>query len=403
MKLQGTRKIGCPAHLNIHTIELFPDFRIPAQDVGVRKLKEKKSATVKELKSLLLKHHKLKMVKKYFILLPTQEAHHQYHKTSGEAGFSQKMHPKLASKIVELVSEGATSTPEVKRALNRYVHHVLCPDQTILASNRAYFPTSTDIRNHIYAAQKAMELSKFDQDNLKLKIDQWEKDNPSSKFYFRAYKDCEKISAEEEEEELQFVSSQPLLYVHQEEWQQQLLKMYGNSITLMDATYKTTKYELPMFFVSVKTNVGYSVVADFIIQSETTEQIAEALKILTTWNPEWAPGYFMVDYSEAEISAIKNVFPQCKTYLCDFHREQCWERWVKERKHGLSSSDAETLLVLLRNCAWAPLATESGLSSDHYYREEVDKLKKSKIWSKNQQVREWLESKWFSIPQVNVL
>jgi hypothetical protein len=108
-----------------------------------------------------------------------------------------------------------------------------------------------------------MDLSKFDQDNLKLKIDQWVTDNPSSKFYFREFKDREKVSVEEAEKDPQFMSSQPLLYVHQEEWQQHLLKIYGNSITLMDATYKTTKYELPMFFVSVKTNVGYTVVADF--------------------------------------------------------------------------------------------------------------------------------------------
>jgi hypothetical protein len=151
VKLQGTRKVGCPAHLNVHTIELFPDFRIPAEDadrMGIRKLKEKKSATVKELKSLLTMSHKLRIVKKYFILLPTQEAHQAYHKTSGEAGFSQRMHPKLASKIVELVSEGATSTQEVKRALMRHVRHVLCPDQPISASNRAYYPTDTDIRNH---------------------------------------------------------------------------------------------------------------------------------------------------------------------------------------------------------------------------------------------------------------
>jgi hypothetical protein len=90
----------------------------------------------------------------------------------------------------------------------------------------------------------------------------------------------------------------------------------------------------------------------------------------------------MVDYSEAEMSAIKNIFPQCQTYLCDFHREQCWEHWVKERKHGLLPSDAEMLLVLLRNCAWAPIATEIGHSLDHHYREEVSKLKKSLIWKK---------------------
>lgn len=103
---------------------------------------------------------------------------------------------------------------------------------------------------------------------------------PASKFHFREYKDCDVTL---KEEGVKLGPAQPLLYVHQEEWQQKLLIKYGNSITLMDATYKTTKYELPMFLVSVKTNVGYSAVADFIIQSETAEQIAEALKILTTW------------------------------------------------------------------------------------------------------------------------
>jgi len=45
----------------------------------------------------------------------------------------------------------------------------------------------------------------------------------------------------------------------------------------MDATYKTTKYELALFFLAVKTNVSHSVVGEFVVQSETTDQIAEAL------------------------------------------------------------------------------------------------------------------------------
>ena len=36
---------------------------------------------------------------------------------------------------------------------------------------------------------------------------------------------------------------------------------------------KTTKYELPMFFVTVKTNVGYTLITDFVVQSETGIQI----------------------------------------------------------------------------------------------------------------------------------
>ena len=56
------------------------------------------------------------------------------------------------------------------------------------------------------------------------------------------------------------------LFIHQDPWQQQLLSKYGNTISLLDATYKTTKYELPLFLLSVKTNVGYSVVAELSLR-----------------------------------------------------------------------------------------------------------------------------------------
>ena len=61
---------------------------------------------------------------------------------------------------------------EVKRALRHYVTHVLCssdfkPDLT----DCSYYPTSTDIRNHIYKAQQACQLSKLDQENLQLKME----------------------------------------------------------------------------------------------------------------------------------------------------------------------------------------------------------------------------------------
>ena len=48
------------------------------------------------------------------------------------------------------------------------------------------------------------------------------------------------------------------------------MKKYGNCIALLDATYKTTKYSIPLFFVAVKTNMKYMVVGSFVIQEETT-------------------------------------------------------------------------------------------------------------------------------------
>ena len=73
-------------------------------------------------------------------------------------------------------------------------------------------------------------------------------------------------------------------------------------------------------------NAGYTVAAEFLVHSETNEQIEEALNILKQWNPLWSPVYFMCDDSEAEILAIETAFPSATVYLCDFHREQCRER-----------------------------------------------------------------------------
>ena len=108
---------------------------------------------------------------------------------------------------------------------------------------------------------------------------------------------------------------------------------YGNTITLIDATYKTTKYDLALFFLCVRTNVNYTVVAEFIVQCESANEIADALTIIRQWNPDWSPPFFKSNYSEAEHLAITQVFPQCTVYLCDFHCEQAWERWVRD--HGL--------------------------------------------------------------------
>jgi len=62
------------------------------------------------------------------------------------------------------------------------------------------------------------------------------------------------------------------------------------------------------FFVCVRTNVNYSIVASFIVQLEDSSCIAEALQILQDWNPDWHPVHQMVDFSEADINALQSVF-----------------------------------------------------------------------------------------------
>ena len=102
--------------------------------------------------------------------------------------------------------------------------------------------------------------------------------------------------------------TQNLLFAHQTAWQRYLISRYGNEIMLVDATYKTMRYELPLFFLVVKTNVNYVVVGIFVTQNETTAPIKEALCIFRDWNPTWQPKFFMTDFCFEEINAIESAF-----------------------------------------------------------------------------------------------
>ena len=273
-----------------------------------------------------------------------------------------------------MVQAGITNVKEIKKSLKYYVDTFLCKKLGAkpVSSDRSFYPLNDDIHNHIGKAKRALELSRYDQDNLRLKIEEWK--NQSS-FFPRPYHDTSDSEQTCEDRITPFKSEEKLLFIHQEDWQKELLACYGNIVTLMDATYKTTKYSMPLFFVCVKTNVCYSVVAEFIIQSETSEDIYEALSVLKTWNPNWNPKFYLLDYSDAEIAAVNKLFPATEVYLCEFHREQAWERWVKERRHGLSELDGATLLDLLRDCANSPPNLDlQDKPTDHYYQHALTQL-----------------------------
>ena len=153
-------------------------------------------------------------------------------------------------------------------------------------------------------------------------MEHWKKTSPTSSFYFRPYgrevseNDNANANANDENNHGEIAhGAETILYVHQEEWQKDLLVKFGNTITLMDATYKTTKYSIPLFFLCVKTNVNYSIVAEFVVQSETTDMIFEALSVIKLWNPGWNPDFFITDYSDAEMGAIKRLLPIILNYI----------------------------------------------------------------------------------------
>ena len=106
-------------------------------------------------------------------------------------------------------------------------------------------------------------------------VNKWVEQYPNDNFHFRPYADItqkydsegssnddekEEEDNEEDEDDVKIVTSlsrQKLLFAHQTEWQINLLSRYGNDICLLDATHKTTRYALPLFFLAVRTNVDY--------------------------------------------------------------------------------------------------------------------------------------------------
>ena len=152
--------------------------------------------------------------------------------------------------------------------------------------DNSWYPSRRDIKNHVYKTTWVKKLSQIDQVNLESYIGEWVSEDPSRKFYLRkctkpmdepaVNDDNDDDDAENSDDEdaaedgytpPQKISVEDIskrknnfLYIHQDKWQRDLLLRCGNNIFLLDATYKTTKYNLPLFFVCVLTNCGYQIV-----------------------------------------------------------------------------------------------------------------------------------------------
>ncbi len=104
-------------------------------------------------------------------------------------------------------------------------------------------------------------------------------------------------------------------FVHQSDSQRRILRRYGN-VVFLDTAYKTIGYILPLYFLYVRTNCGYMMVATFICRDEDADSIAECLKQIREWNRCWIPDYVMTSPSSVEQQAVKKCFP-CE-YMCLF-------------------------------------------------------------------------------------
>ena len=178
------------------------------------------------------------------------------------AGLSQQIDKRIIGKIHELVQEGIRAPHEMERHIKMYVKTELFSGNTAPSkSNRRFYPKRSDIRSHIFRAITKHRFSKIDQENVFSQIKKWKVEYPSDRFFFRSYGGDVDVKVYSENaditDELQRSTNNRLLFVHQTAQQQRLVQRYGQNLCLLDATYKTTKYAIPLFFVATKTNMDY--------------------------------------------------------------------------------------------------------------------------------------------------
>ena len=156
---------------------------------------------------------------KCFVCLPTHESQGKPHPIGIFSGPTQKVHPLISKEIEDLVQEGSTDPTEVQRALREYVKNQ-CFTSKPSPTDRAYYTTTADICNHMYKAKVALQLSKFDQENLALKIEEWKRLNSDEYHFFRPYvSEIDSVETRSGDTSCGVKLTQTLLWVHQQQWQ----------------------------------------------------------------------------------------------------------------------------------------------------------------------------------------
>lgn len=85
----------------------------------------------------------------------------------------------------------------------------------------------------------------------------------------------------------------------------------------------------------------------------------------------------------------------CKVFICDFHREQAWERWLSKGANRASSFKSD-ILCRIRRIAHASTVTE--------YKEAVAALEEWEVWNRPElkSARHWFLNTWIQEHKVFV-
>ena len=133
-----------------------------------RKIKHEKIEAVKHA----ISSNSAKLVKRFYLTIPTNEAHQNHDPNHKGKVLVQPLHKDIIEKIYELVGEGIINPRIIKLQLRDFVKNVLLCDsfKNVDPLNSTYFPDLPTISDHVRLALRAYRYNKLDQVSLQAKI-----------------------------------------------------------------------------------------------------------------------------------------------------------------------------------------------------------------------------------------
>ena len=86
--------------------------------------------------------------------------------------------------------------------------------------------------------------------------------------------------------------------------------------------------------------------------------------------------------------------PGCLVYICDFHQEQAWVRWINNSKNGINKDKKDNLLNSLQNLART--------STEGDFHLALRDLQDSELWTTNTRLQKWMNTTWLPERQASV-
>ncbi|XP_050498792.1 uncharacterized protein LOC126879645 [Diabrotica virgifera virgifera] len=132
-----------------------------------------------------------------------------------------------------------------------------------------------------------------------------------------------------------------------------------SEVVMVDASGGVDKQRHRIYFLVTPTAAGGLPLGVIISDSEKESVFLEALTYLRNlvgtcaFNFKRHPKVFITDNDLKEINAIKKVFPESKTLLCQFHMLKSVWSWLCNQKHDVMKEDRQEIYFMFKNLLYS--------------------------------------------------